>query len=65
MAIEALKSVFFLDFVLRVLRQFQVAFTDRISKSAVLPSLTSLGCLTGNVIPLLLENLKGKIIALN
>lgn len=62
MAIEAPQSVFVLDFVLR---QFQVAFTDRISKSAVPPSLASLGCLTGNVIPPLLENLKGKIGALN
>lgn len=65
MAIEAPQSVFVLDFVLGVLRQFQVAFTDRISKSAVPPSLASLGCLTGNVILPLLENLKGKIGALN
>lgn len=65
MAIEAPQSVFFLDFVLGILRQFQVGFTHRISKSAVLRSLTSLGCLTGNVIPPLLENLKGKIAAMN
>lgn len=64
-ATEVLKSVFCLDYVLGVLRQFQVAFTDRISKSAVLPSLASLRCLTGNVIPPFLENLKGKIATLN